>query len=80
MQPHLKLDELPLVVLFPGDPKRAEQIASHLEDSMLLAAHPEYHSYCSPDQGVPIGIVSAEVGGAGAAIAYHAPIAAGGAR
>jgi uridine phosphorylase len=77
MQPHLKLDELPLVVLFPGDPKRAEQIASHLKDPTLLAANREYHSYCGTAHGVPIGVVSAGVGGAGAAIAYHEAIAAG---
>lgn len=77
MQPHLKLNELPLVVLFPGDPKRAEQIASHLEDSTLLAANREYHSYRGTKHGIPIGVVSAGVGGAGAAIAYHEAIAAG---
>ncbi|MFC2095289.1 purine-nucleoside phosphorylase [Candidatus Bipolaricaulota bacterium] len=77
MHPHLKLDALPSVVLFPGDPKRAEQIASHLEDSTRLAANREYHSYCGIAHRIPIGVVSAGVGGAGAAIAYHEAIAAG---
>ena len=77
MQPHLKLDALPSVVLFPGDPKRAEQISSQLDDPTLLAANREYHSYRGTAHGIPVGVVSAGVGGAGAAIAYHEAIAAG---
>ena len=77
MQPHLKLETLPPVVLFPGDPKRAEQIAERLENATLLAANREYHSYQGELRGRPIGVVSAGVGGAGAAIAYHEAIAAG---
>lgn len=77
MQPHLKMDALPPVVLFPGDPKRAEQIAGRLDEAALLAANREYHSYQGTMHGMPIGVVSAGVGGAGAAIAYHEAIAAG---
>ncbi len=77
MQYHLKLDELPSVVLFPGDPKRAEWIASFLEGATRLAANREFHSYRGTANGIPIGVVSAGVGGAGAAIAYHEAIAAG---
>lgn len=77
MQPHLKVDKLPPVVLFPGDPQRAAQIAGRLDTAAALAANREYHTYLGRREAMPIGVVSAGVGGAGAAIAYHEAISAG---
>jgi len=77
--PHLLIDpgDLPETVLFPGDPKRAERIAERLDDAKRVAANREYHSYRGSYRGVPVGVTSAGVGAAGAAIAYEEAIRAG---
>lgn len=77
--PHLLIDpgDLPDVVLFPGDPQRAERIAERLDGAERIAANREYHSYRGVYRGVPVGVTSAGVGAAGAAIAYEEAIRAG---
>ena len=77
--PNLKLMEgdLPEAILVPGDPARAEAIASRISDSVLVSANREYHSYRGTYNGVPVGVVSAGVGSAGAAVAYEEAIRAG---
>jgi uridine phosphorylase len=77
--PHLLLrpGDLPGYVLVPGDPKRAERIAESLDGAKQLAANREYHSYRGAYRGVPVGVVSAGVGAAGAVIAYEEAIRAG---
>jgi uridine phosphorylase len=78
--PNLKLDpqDLPKAVLLPGDPSRAEAIASRLVGAKRIAANREYHSYRGEYEGIPVGVVSAGVGSAGAAVAYEEVIRAGG--
>jgi uridine phosphorylase len=77
--PHLLIDpgDLPETVLFPGDPKRAERIAERLDGAKRVAANREYHSYRGSYRGVSVGVTSAGVGAAGAAIAYEEAIRAG---
>ena len=77
--PNLKLcaGDLPEAILLPGDPARAEAIASRLTGSELVAANREYHSYRGEYNGLPVGVVSAGVGSAGAAVAYEETIRAG---
>jgi len=77
--PHLLIQpgDLPEVVLFPGDPARAERIADWLDGAERVAANREYHSYRGTYRGVPVGVTSAGVGAAGAAIAYEEAIRAG---
>lgn len=78
--PNLKLDvgDLPEAVLLPGDPQRAERIAGRLVKSARIAVNREYHSYRGDFEGIPVGVVSAGVGSAGAAVAYEETIRAGG--
>lgn len=77
--PHLLIEpgDLPETVLFPGDPKRAERIAERLDRAERVAANREYHSYRGVYHGVRVGVTSAGVGAAGAAIAYEEAIRAG---
>ncbi len=77
--PNLKLraGELPEAILLPGDPARAEAIASRLSKRTLVSANREYHSYRGEYGGIPVGVVSAGVGSAGAAVAYEETIRAG---
>ena len=73
----LRPGDLPEAILLPGDPARAEAIASHLVGAVRIAANREYHSYRGEYDGIPVGIVSAGVGSAGAAVAYEETIRAG---
>ena len=77
--PHLLVSpgDLPEYLLVPGDPKRAERIAASLEGAVQVAANREYHTFRGTYRGVPIGVTSAGVGAAGAAIAYEEAIRAG---
>lgn len=77
MQPHLKIEQLPPIVLCPGDPARAAYISQFLTRSEKLAANREYHTYRGFIDNLPVGVVSTGVGAAGAAIAYHEAISAG---
>jgi uridine phosphorylase len=69
--------DLPEVVLVPGDPSRAARIAESLDGARQIAAHREYHTFLGTYRGVPVGVTSAGVGAAGAAIAYEEAIRAG---
>jgi uridine phosphorylase len=77
--PHLQIDagEIPSMVLLPGDPARAERIADRFDHKTKVASNREYHSYRGTYRGVPVGVISAGVGSAGAAIAYEEAIRAG---
>jgi len=77
MQPHLKIEALPKIVLCPGDPARAAYIATFLDDAEQIAANREYHTFIGSFDGILVGVVSTGIGAAGAAIAYHEAISAG---
>jgi len=61
----------------PGDPRRAERIAEHLEGSSLLSSNREFHCYRGAYRGVDIGVVSTGVGAPGAAMIAEETIRAG---
>ncbi|MEW5825622.1 MAG: purine-nucleoside phosphorylase, partial [Candidatus Bipolaricaulota bacterium] len=77
--PHLLVrpGDLPETVLLPGDPARAARIAERLDGAERLAANREYHSFRGWYRGQMLGVTSAGVGAAGAAIAYEEAIRAG---
>lgn len=77
--PHLKLDrgDIPEAILVPGDPKRAERIAERFEGMTKVSQNREYHTYRGIYKGVSVGVISAGVGSAGAAVAYEEAIRAG---
>jgi uridine phosphorylase len=77
MQPHLKVEALPQIILCPGDPARAAYIATFLDNAKQIAANREYHTFVGSFDGISVGVVSTGVGAAGAAIAYHEAINAG---
>ncbi len=67
---HLKArpGELPPTVLLPGDPARAERIAAAWDSSESLHDSREFRSLRGRYRGVPLGVVSAGIGGPSAAI------------
>lgn len=78
--PNLKVnpEELPKRVIVCGDPKRAEQVASMLQEGLPLAKNREYHSYKGSWKGVEVAVVSHGVGSPGAAVCFE-ELAKGGA-
>jgi len=77
--PHLLIEpgDIPEAVLLPGDPKRAERIASRLEEMEKVAENREYLTYRGVYNGVPVGVISTGVGSPGAAICFEEAIRAG---
>ncbi len=67
---HLQLrpEELPECVLLPGDPARAERIAASWDRARPLQRNREYLSFRGELRGVPLGVVSAGIGGPSMAI------------
>lgn len=64
-------------VVVCGDPARAAQVASFLDEQRLLADQREYRSYIGRFQGHAITVCSHGVGAPGAAIAFEELIVAG---
>jgi len=77
--PHLLIDpgDIPEAVLLPGDPKRAERIASRLTKSEKVSENREYATYRGVYRDIPVGVISTGVGSPGAAIAFEEAIRAG---
>ncbi|MFY0544075.1 nucleoside phosphorylase [Brevibacillus sp. H7] len=73
MLPNLKIDPktLPERVIVCGDPKRAANIASLLDNHRQLAENREYHSYAGTWMGVDVAVVSHGVGSPGAAVCFE---------
>lgn len=73
MLPNLKLDPqmLPKQAIVCGDPKRAEKIASLLNNHRQLGENREYHSYAGTWKGVDVAVVSHGVGAPGAAVCFE---------
>lgn len=56
-------------VLVPGDPVRAQKIATdYLEDAELVMVQREFHSYTGRYKGLPVSVISTGVGAPGAAM------------
>ncbi len=64
-------------VLVCGDPARARQIASRLENARLVASNREYETHTGEYRGVRISAVSHGIGAPGAAICFEELIRAG---
>ena len=64
-------------VLVCGDPNRATQIASYLDQSVLLKEQREYRVFNGRYKNIPFTVCSHGIGAPGAAIAFEELIAAG---
>lgn len=58
-------------VLLPGDPKRCEKIACHLENPVLTADSREFVTYTGLLDGEKVSVTSTGIGGPSAAIALE---------
>ncbi len=73
----LAAGELPECILLPGDPDRAERIARSWDSFEELHASREFRSFRGTLGGVPMGVVSAGVGGPSISIAAEELAAVG---
>lgn len=64
----LKKGDVGEYVILTGDPKRTEEIASHLENARLVADRREYTTYTGTLSGVKTSVVSTGIGGPSASI------------
>ena len=56
-------------VIMPGDPKRCEKIAKHLENAKLVADNREFVTYTGYLDGEMVSVTSTVIGGPSASIA-----------
>ena len=64
-------------VILPGDPKRCEKIAKHLDNAKLIADSREFVTYTGTIDGVKVSVTSTGIGGPSAAIAMEELVKAG---
>ncbi|HET7325534.1 MAG TPA: nucleoside phosphorylase [Halococcus sp.] len=78
-QPHLLVEPGALndVALLPGDPDRVDRIASHCEDSEIVATNREYKLVNATYEDTPLTICSTGIGCPSAAIAVEELAAVG---
>lgn len=71
--PHINLDETvgTSLAILPGDPKRAERVAEHMEGVADLGMSREYRALRGTYKGVPILAMSTGMGGPSVAIAVE---------
>ncbi len=67
----LKPGDVGKYVILPGDPKRCEKIAKHLEDAKRMADSREFVTYTGYLQGVKVSVTSTGIGGPSASIAME---------
>lgn len=79
LMPHIRLPKDLDVdcVLLPGDPARADTVASHLEDAKLLASNREFRSWQGTYKGKKMLVTSTGIGAASCAIAVEELIQCG---
>ena len=79
LMPHIRLPKDLDVdcVLLPGDPARADTVASHLEDARLLASNREFRSWQGTYKGKKMLVTSTGIGAASCAIAVEELIQCG---
>jgi len=70
-------DDLPSRAIVCGDPKRAEYIASKLENGKELSFSREYRTFIGEYEGITLAVVSHGVGSPGAAVCFEELIRAG---
>jgi uridine phosphorylase len=68
---HIKKGDVGRYVILPGDPKRVEKIASHLDDAHFVADNREFVTYTGSLEGVPVSVCSTGIGGPSTAIAVE---------
>lgn len=73
LQYHLQIrkGDVGRYVILPGDPKRCEKIARHLENAVLVADSREYTTYTGYLDGVKVSVTSTGIGGPSASIAME---------
>lgn len=73
MQYHIqtKPGDVGKYVILPGDPKRSELIAKHLDNAVLIADSREYVTYTGTLDGVKVSVTSTGIGGPSASIALE---------
>lgn len=69
--PHLpcRMGELPIAVLFPGDPGRVDRFAEILDDFRILGQNREFRVGVGKFNGVELGVCSTGIGGPSTEIA-----------
>lgn len=79
LMPHIRLPKDLGVdcALLPGDPARADTVASHLEDAELLASNREFRSWRGTYKGKKVLVTSTGIGAASCAIAVEELIQCG---
>ena len=79
LMPHIRLPKDLDVdcALLPGDPARADTVASHLEDARLLASNREFRSWQGTYKGKKMLVTSTGIGAASCAIAVEELIQCG---
>ncbi len=73
----LRVGQVSTAVLVCGDPARATEVATHLDEAILLNERREYRIYQGSFQGMMVTVCSHGIGAPGAAIAFEELIAAG---
>ena len=79
LMPHIRLPKDLDVdcVLLPGDPARADTVASYLEDARMLASNREFRSWQGTYKGKKMLVTSTGIGAASCAIAVEELIQCG---
>jgi len=70
IQPHIfcKKGDIAKYVLLPGDPKRAELIASHFDEAKKIVEYRQFATYTGTFHGIPVSVTSTGIGCPAAAI------------
>ena len=68
---HLTADDVGRYCILPGDPKRCEKIAAHLDDAQLVGDNREFTTYLGTLDGERVCVCSTGIGGPSAAIAME---------
>lgn len=73
LQYHLQIrpGDVGKYVILPGDPKRCEKIAKHLDNPILVADSREYVTYTGYLSGEKVSVTSTGIGGPSASIAIE---------
>ena len=73
LQYHLQIrpGDVGKYVILPGDPKRCEKIASHFDNSRLVADSREFVTYTGYIEGEKVSVTSTGIGGPSASIALE---------
>lgn len=67
----LKKGDVGRYVIMPGDPKRCEKIARHLDNAKMIADNREYITYTGYLDGEKVSVTSTGIGGPSASIAME---------